>query len=216
MECCFCKEYADPSKSQFFAEIGQQIGCVSRTLLQTDNWYVIPTIGSLTAGYVLLVCKQHYPSLANIADRNLYFEMLNLKMSVESVLLRQLGLPCLTFEHGTPNPLSKGANSVDHVHIHVLPFERPIWQDIVSVMPETDIEVVDNYEDVYTSWRNKLPDSYLLFQDVDQKIYYASDAGGMPSQLFRRCLAPYLGVESWDWRSEKHLNNMIRTMKFFK
>lgn len=215
MECCFCTEYEDPSKSQFFSEIGNQIGCVSRILLETDNWYVIPTIGSLTIGYVLLVCKQHYLSLANI-DRKLFFEMLDLKTSVESILVRQLGLHCVTFEHGTPNPLSKGANSVDHVHVHVLPFKRPIWKDIMATMPKTNFEVVDNYENLYTSWQNKSPDSYLLFQDVDQKIYYISDASNMPSQLFRRCLAPHLGMECWDWRSENYSDNIIRTFGLFK
>lgn len=215
MECCFCKEYADPSKSQFFTEIGKQIGCVSRILVETDNWYVIPTMGSLAVGYVLLVCKQHYLSLANV-DGELYLEMLNLKTSIESILFRQLGLHCLTFEHGTPNPSSKGANSVDHVHVHVLPFKRPIWQEVVSVMPKTNFEVVDNYEDLYTSWQNKPPDSYLLFQDVDQKIYYISDASTMPPQLFRRCLAPHLGMECWDWRSENYSDNIVRTMNLFK
>lgn len=215
MECCFCKEYADPSQSQFFAEIGKQIGCVSRILVETDNWYVVPTMGSLTVGYVLLVCKQHYLSLANI-DRKLYLEMLNLKTSIESVLFRQLGLHCLTFEHGTSNPSIKGANSVDHVHVHVLPFKRPIWQDVASVMPNTNFEVVNNYEELYTGWQNKPPDTYLLFQDVDQKIYYISDASNMPSQMFRKCLAPHLGMDCWDWRRENYSDNMVRTMNLFK
>ncbi len=215
MECCFCEEYVNPVTSQFYLEVGKQIGCASRILCETDNWYAIPTVGSLTVGYVLLVCKQHYLSLANM-DKKMFCEMLSLKRSVESVLFKRLGLHCLTFEHGTPNPCSNGANSVDHVHVHVLPFMRPIWQDIMPDIPKTDFEVVDNYHDLYTSWQKKRPDSYLLFQDINQIIYYISDAHDMPSQLFRRCLAPHLGVECWDWRSENYSNNIIQTIELFK
>lgn len=105
--------------------IGRQIGCKSRFLLETDNWYAIPTMGSLTVGYILLVTKQHYLSLANL-DSNLFFEMLNLKKSVEDFLFKKLGMHCIAFEHGTTNSYSTGANSVDHVHLHILPFSRPV------------------------------------------------------------------------------------------
>lgn len=74
--------------------IGRQIGCKSRFLLETDNWYAIPTMGSLTVGYILLVTKQHYLSLANL-DSNLFFEMLNLKKSVEDFLFKKLGMHCI-------------------------------------------------------------------------------------------------------------------------
>lgn len=205
----------NPLDSYFYNKIGKKIGRVSRILLETDNWYVIPTIGSLTAGYVLLVNKQHYLSLANV-DRKSYLEMLDLKMSVESVLLRQLNMPCLIFEHGTPSPLLTGANSVEHVHIHILPFHRPIWSEIFSVMPRANFEIVNDYESLYTIWQNVPTNSYLLFQDIDRKIYYIPNARNMPSQLFRRCLAPHLGMKSWDWRSEDYLDNIIRTIEIFK
>lgn len=215
MNCCFCEEYMHPLQSQFYKEIGCKIGCPTRILLETDNWFVIPTVGSLTVGYVLLVCKQHYLSLANI-PWTLYREMLTLKMNVESILHKQLGLHCLTFEHGTPNPLSKGANSVDHVHIHVLPFERPIWHDIETGVSSKDIEAVANYGSLYSIWQTQLPNSYLLFQDINQRIYYIPDASNMPSQLFRKCLAPYLGAPCWDWKSEAYVDSMVHTMALFK
>ena len=213
--CPFCAEYLDASGSQFYLDVGKQIGCESRILLETDNWYVIPTMGSLTVGYVLLVTKQHYLSLANLS-REVFFEMLELKKRVEERLFRQLGMGCLTFEHGTVNSFSKGANSVDHVHVHMLPFAQSIWQDIVSDMPKTYFEVVDSYEALYDAWQKRLPNSYLLFQDVNQKIYYISDASNMPSQLFRKCLAPHLGADCWDWRSECYSDNIVQTMKLFE
>lgn len=119
--------------------------------------------------------KQHYLSLADVPYSS-YEEMLSLKTHIESVLAECLGLDCVTFEHGTSNPLSKGANSVDHVHIHIVPFERPIWQDIVSTISPLSIKAIDNYERLYQEWQSMHPDSYLLFQDTNQKIYYIPDA----------------------------------------
>lgn len=122
--------------------IGRQIGCKSRFLLETDNWYAIPTMGSLTVGYILLVTKQHYLSLANL-DSNLFFEMLNLKKSVEDFLFKKLGMHCIAFEHGTTNSYSTGANSVDHVHLHILPFSRPVWNEIITNIPATTVNTVE-------------------------------------------------------------------------
>lgn len=215
MDCCFCKEYKAPLQSQFYKEIGYKLNCPSRILLETSNWFAVPTIGSLTAGYVLLVHKQHYLSLADVPYSS-YEEMLSLKKHIESVLAECLGLDCVTFEHGTSNPFSKGANSVDHVHIHIVPFERPIWQDIVSTISPLSIKDIDNYERLYQEWQSIHPDSYLLFQDTNQKIYYIPDASNMPSQLFRKCLAPHLAAPCWNWKNEAYIDNMMRTMALFK
>lgn len=215
MNCPFCIEYTNPVESQFYMEIGKHTGYESRILLETDNWYVIPTMGSLTVGYVLLVTKQHFPSLANL-NSEMYFEMLGLKSAVEEILFKRLGMRCLAFEHGTVNTFSKGANSVDHVHVHILPFTHPIWLNVISDIPKTDFEIVDSYEELYARWHNDLPNSYLLFQDLNQRIYYISDASKMPSQLFRKCLAPHFGADCWDWRSESYSKNITRTIELFK
>lgn len=212
--CPFCDEYACPNESQFYLEVGYKIGCRSRILLETDNWYVIPTLGSLTVGYVLLVAKQHYLSLANIS-LELFVEMLNLKKKVENILYDKLGMRCIAFEHGAVNADSNGANSVDHVHVHILPFSQPVWQDIAQDIPQAHFDVVNSYQNLYNVWKDVLPNSYLLFQDLDQKIYYSPDASNMPSQLFRKCLAPYLGAEHWDWRSKSYSDNITKTIELF-
>lgn len=213
--CPFCSEYSNSGENQFYLNIGKHIGCKSRILLETDNWYVIPTLGCLTVGYVLLVTKQHYLSLANIGHE-LFIEMLDLKKKVEDVLYDKLGMRCITFEHGTVNSYSKGANSVDHVHLHVLPFSRPIWNEIIMDIPETPFDTIESYNSLLAGWQNNSPNSYLLFQDIDQKIYYIPDASNMPSQLFRKCLAPYLGAGYWDWRDENYSDNILKTLSLFK
>ena len=104
MKCSFCEEYLEPQNSQYYIKIGRDIGMHSRVLMETNNWFAIPTMGCLTVGYVLVVCKQHYQSLANL-NQELYQEMLSLKGMVEDKLKKELGLECLAFEHGVTAPL---------------------------------------------------------------------------------------------------------------
>lgn len=215
MECCFCKEYADMFDNQYYNELGRQLGVDSRILVETQNWYAVPTLGCLTTGYVLLICKQHYQSLANLSEA-LYREMLDLKGNIEKMLFAKLGLPCLAFEHGAADSRFIGANSVNHVHLHIVPFSKIIWTELAQKHELYDFELVADYMDLFLKWEKAPPKTYLLFQDINKAIYYKQDADGVPSQFFRKCLSPYLNASQWDWKQEYYLSNFIKTMELFK
>lgn len=214
MACAFCGEISNPHDNQYYHALGRKIGVVSRVLMETDNWYAIPSLGCLATGYVLLVCKRHFQSLANLNEA-LYGEMLDFKRAVEAVLWDRLGLPCLAFEHGVTAPGHAGANSVDHVHLHMVPFPHAIWREMA---PNSKLEgfcAETGYESLFAKWKDGLPNTYLLFQDADGALYYKPDAAGMPSQLFRKCLAPYFGTDDWDWRLNYFQANFIKTLELF-
>ena len=63
MNCPFCSELSTPKNSSYYIAIGQYAGLDSRVLLETENWYAVPTLGCLTVGYVLLVCSRCRPGL---------------------------------------------------------------------------------------------------------------------------------------------------------
>lgn len=214
-ECCFCEEYAHPLDSQYYDELGREIGVSSRVLMETEHWYAVPTLGCFTTGYILLVCKQHYQSIANLSV-DLYQEMLKLKNRIEEIILGKLGLKCLAFEHGTTSMRFTGANSVDHVHLHIVPYPQKLWPDISKRYGLTDFQVVDNYDTLLSIWALDYPKTYLLFQDSDSVIYYKKDARGFPSQFFRKCLASFLEIEKWNWKQEVYQENFINTLKLFK
>ena len=141
--CCFCDEYSDTYKSAFYSLLGRKVGCCSMVLSETENWYDIPTLGCLTTGYVLLVCKHHYMSLASM-NHNLIFEMLKLKEDIENIIYSKLHLRCVVFEHGSSTG-GEGANSVEHVHIHIVPLQEKIWNDISKRNSITHFCKMDNY-----------------------------------------------------------------------
>lgn len=214
-ECCFCEEHLRPLNSQYYIELGKKIGVNSRILVETNNWYAVPSLGCLTIGYILLVCKQHYQSAANLSAE-LYQEMLELKDLVEKTIYERLGLKCLAFEHGTTSPRYSGANSVDHIHLHIVPFTQEIWPDISRKYGIDNFDIITDYKDLFSLWTNTCPKTYLLFQDLNKVIYYKPDAHEFPSQFFRKCLAPYFKAEKWDWRQEYYQENFIKTMDLFR
>lgn len=215
MKCSFCEEYLEPQNSQYYIKIGRDIGMHSRVLMETNNWFAIPTMGCLTVGYVLVVCKQHYQSLANL-NQELYQEMLSLKGMVEDKLKKELGLECLAFEHGVTAPCYSGANSVDHVHLHIVPSPKKVWNQLLKEYRMDHFDRIADYDTLFSKWITNYPQTYMLFQDLDKVLYYKASAYGFPSQFFRKCLAPYFHAEDWNWKQELYIDNMIETVKLFK
>lgn len=214
LDCPFCKEYNEPRNNYYFNNLGKNIGVTSRILCETKNWYAIPSLGCLVPGYILIVCKQHFLSLANLPIE-LYREFLELKLDIEKTILNKTEQHCICFEHGVTSTIITGANSVDHVHLHIVPFSHLIWPDISEKYHLTDFETLVNYDQLFALWEHTQPNTYLFFQDIDCSIYYKCNAMVFPSQFFRMCISPYLNAEQWDWKQEYYQDNIIKTIALF-
>lgn len=214
MRCSFCEEYKRPYDSEYYRKIGGKAGYPVRILDQSDNWYAVPTLGCMTVGYVLVICKLHYLSIASIPD-TLLAEMMDFKKTIEDKLYKRLGLKCIAFEHGTTSSNYCSANSVEHVHLHLVPFSHNIWPEIVQRYSIYDYIAFSNYEELFAYWENNPPKTYLLFQDVNEIVYYLPSANGFPSQFFRQCLSYYYNT-NWDWRKDYQQNNLFNTIKMFE
>lgn len=215
INCEFCSECNGSIHSSFYNLIGRKAGVFSRILYETDNWYVVPTFGCLTIGYVLLVCKHHYLSAANL-PHPLFEEMLSLKQRVQNDIFTKTGKHCICFEHGVTADNYSGANSVNHVHLHLVPFSEMVWPEISKDYCLTDFVSVPNYHQLFSLWASHFPKTYLLFQDVDGSIFYKPDAIGYPSQFFRKCVAILLKKENWNWKEEIYEENLLATISLLK
>lgn len=213
-DCCFCSEYLHTSDSQYYVELGKKIGFKSRILLETKHWYAIPTLGCFSVGYILLVCKHHYQSLSTLSSE-LYNDMLHLKSLVEARIYLKLGQKCIAFEHGSSSASHSGAKSVDHVHLHILPFSEEVWPYISSKFDLNEFIAFPDYNKLFSTWEKYKPNTYLLFQDLNGIIYYKTNVCTFPSQFFRKCLASYVGTKRWNWREDYCEKNIVDTIKLF-
>ena len=214
MNCCFCEEYHNPLNNQYYNEFGKSRNIPSRIIFETDNWYVVPTIGCLTIGYVLLVCKIHHMSLANL-NLKLYSEMLEIKKAVTKILEEKTGYKCISFEHGLTHIDFAGTNSVNHVHMHIVPCRTDIWPNTIRKYRNVNPGIFLDFMQLFDFWQHNYPQAYLIFQDVKETIHYIPDSSGFPSQFFRRHLAASLSMNEWDWRKECYIDNLIATYYLF-
>lgn len=88
-------------------------------LLESPNFVVLPSLGALVEGWVLLVPKQHFLSMGALPD-SLIPEMQDLKRSVCAFLQDTYGTAS-AFEHGPGQKERKVGCGVDHAHLHILP-----------------------------------------------------------------------------------------------
>ena len=92
---------------------------------QSDNFYVVPSKGSLVAGYILIVSKQHLLSVGTLTPE-LLDELILLKNKTKEKLSRIFPESVVVFEHG---PYTQGTTTgcgVDHLHIHLAPLDQKI------------------------------------------------------------------------------------------
>jgi hypothetical protein len=161
-----------------------------------------------------MICKQHYLSAASMPFV-LLKEMQKLKHFVEIILKNRTGYRCICFEHGVTGSSFGGANSMDHVHLHIIPFPRLAWPDIAKKHNLCGFDTIDSYDQLCSLWAVEKPKNYLFFQDIDETIYYRPDSVGFPSQFFRICVSPLLNAKRWNWKEEYYEENIKKTIVLF-
>lgn len=163
-----------------------------KILRETHNFRVVPTVGPLTVGHLLIITKDHYLSMAHL-DPSLCRELAYVYEETRVVLLKTYGRP-IFFEHGPVSPQKKSGQSIDHAHIHAIPAPLDLAVDLRKKFPEKRITGLTELKQQVTKG---VP--YLFFEDV-KRNRYIYDASVVPSQYLRRLVAIKLGKEDeWDW-----------------
>ena len=166
-----------------------------RILKNTKNFYVMLSLGPIVEGYMLLISKQHIPSFQDLPE-HLVPEFLTIKKMVRGILTKEYG-SCLFFEHNlSSTSITKKDTFHDyHAHLHCVPSDVDILEDIRKVLIAIPIE----------SWDSLEPHAARF----SESIYYENNNGDMyifpvdkylQKQFLRCTLAKKLKVpERADW-----------------
>lgn len=204
MRCCFCSELKGHSDNEF-SQIYSR-GCPSsRLIAQTRTFVILPTLGQLTEGYLLIVTKKHYPSMGHLTTTQLC-ELEEVKQKISKILSSLYGKP-IFFEHG---PVTEGIGGcgVYHAHLHVAPIAETI--DLIDNLRSLKGDKIKTLEPLIDKInRGK---SYLFYEN-QEAVKYIFDGDGVPSQFFRRILAEKLGKINWDWRRSGREKELLSTLK---
>ena len=114
----------------------------------------------------------------------------------------------ILFEHGTPNASGGGA-CIHHYHLHLVPKHNITLSGIEDRLPMETRRVV--LPDVTTIHMQALSTGYLLLSDGATTVVHFSDQ--IPTQLVRRIIARYLGIEDqWNWVIYPHMDRVAETI----
>ncbi len=183
-----------------------------RTLIESENFKVIPSLGSIIPGWLLVVPKEFKLNFSELSVEEV-IELESLVSNVKEHFYHLFDTRGVVFEHGPRVLNTKVGCSVDYAHLHVVPIEL-------------SLELIFEYGDHRLDWvqisglsqlnEMSIKDSgYLYFRDTENFHYVSSD-GDIPSQFFRRIIANQMAVpEKFNWKEFPFLENVSKTLSSF-
>ncbi|MDE6340185.1 MAG: hypothetical protein K2K97_10440 [Muribaculaceae bacterium] len=169
---------------------------IERIVFQTDNFYVMVSLGPIVEGYLLIVAKEHIGACLHLPEKY-WAEFIALKEKVRKILISLYG-HCIFYEHGkvgTSLTMGKDHRHCFHCHLHCIPTSVKM-NDIIS--KELSGIVFPNLNDAYQFVIEKDIERYLLIEDNDIRLYLPD--AKLRSQYLRFKLAEALDIlKEWDW-----------------
>src|SRR4051794_15575331 len=124
-DCLICGQISgSPERDLIYSLLG---GRYQRpVLLESRSFAVMPSVGPLVPGHVLICPRRHARSFAVLTAAETAEAALMLR-TVERRLLDVFGGPVQFFEHGSAPVGTAVACSVEHAHVHALPAAPDLW-----------------------------------------------------------------------------------------
>lgn len=175
-------------------------------LLRPGRGCVLPGVGALVAGYVLVSPADHVPNLCAASVETGFADFLR-------QVLRCLGdhLGEMTYwEHGgVANPSFPTSACVDHAHLHVVPGSYAFKLPATAAVHSADAPTM--LTEHSTDWRER---PYLMAGSTSGPCTLVEDIG-IP-QYFRRQLATAVGTpDLWDYAAFPGEANVRATLALF-
>ena len=192
MKCIFCD--MDHSK-------------IENTIIEEkDYFYILPTLGSLVDGYILIVTKRHINSMSELNENEL-IEYKNIIDKYQNLFKKIYNKTPIVFEHGTPNQNSEmKANSVTHAHTHIVNIN---FSNENEILEKYNFKKINDFKEI-----NKNT-NYIKYIS-NNKIYITYNFPSV-SQLMRILIAEELNYkDKFDWKKERFDENIISTIERIK
>lgn len=200
-QCELCQELSigcGDTFHQLFPDIDNRVFSGSEPGL-----VVVPSIGALSTGHVLLLPKAHSTSMAEASRRGL--NVGSAAQALRSIIEADFG-PAILFEHGSASDNSSGGCGVTHAHMHCMPCN---WTDD----PPGDLEWTAGSEE---DWVGQPPGTdYLMFSPNPSHLHICK-IERLESQWVRARVATKLGVSNWNWRNDSRTSEVRATLRWMQ
>jgi diadenosine tetraphosphate (Ap4A) HIT family hydrolase len=194
--CCICSQIFGDATNDLVAQLIDSHNYARRVALESESFAVIPSVGPLVSGHVLLCPKQHFKSFAQIPTV-LEDEFAFMKKRLSAILAEIYGQRIHYFEHGSAKRALQPMCTVEHAHIHFVPTDAPIWPTIQHQFEWRRIE--SNTADLSALVGDM---EYIWYESPEGLSCIAKGIEGtFESQYLRKIFANAVGLgEMWNWR----------------
>jgi diadenosine tetraphosphate (Ap4A) HIT family hydrolase len=149
--------------------------------MESETFAVVPALGPLVAGHVMVIARDHIGSLAEVGEARAHeYEELRNRVAAH------IGSEVLEAEHGSR--LDGEGACIEHAHVNLIPGAHQHF-DLLDY--ERDGQEVRGTLEL----QNHQP-PYVYLRGVEGRLYRAA---GLPSQVIRRELWARSGRDDWDW-----------------
>lgn len=181
-------------------------------LAESENFWVLPSLGALVEGWLLVVPKDHYLCMGAMPDI-LLEEMSLIASEVGDLIKTRYGQVC-KFEHGPAQGQLNVGCGVDHAHMHILPVQQNLISASERYLPEGSHWNRAQLYDCSKVHRNG--ESYLYLEQEHGNAYIATH-NGFASQILRRAVADSLQKpQEYDWKQYAQEATVRSTMTVFE
>ena len=120
-DCCLCSQIAGWKENDLIARLlPPDQPYARRIIFESASFAVVPSLGPLVRGHMLLCPKAHVRSFAQVYD-NLHTEYEEVKARLSAVLREKYAAEITLFEHGMAATGDRILCTVDHAHMHFVP-----------------------------------------------------------------------------------------------
>ena len=173
---------------------------VNTILGGSGKFLIIPALGPLVVGHVLIISAEHTAGLRYLpteARRN--YDLLSVKLREYCA---RFGDTVLEAEHGASDDSVRGP-CIRHTHVHIL----PRLGDAARIFDN-----IHDLEDIRSGASNPTG-SYLWINAGDRARVY--DASRVIAQEIRRTIGQYLAIDDWDWAVDPKTALIGRTIEYW-
>jgi len=190
-ELCKAIEDANTTSNEFW----------NTKLYENKSFIVLPSIGPLKEGQVIIASKLHTLNLLSMPA-----ESKKDILPIITLAIKILGNNILFAEHGTFLN-QNGGSCIEHTHLHVFPSYEHYFDILDDVLPilNSSFELVDLEKPTTVDF------PYILTFDLrnNSRIYEAYNAH---SQMIRKAICIKEGNEFGDWKKDKRIDLINRTI----
>lgn len=188
---------------------GQQHRPENRIILETPSFAVVPSLGSLVPGWLLVVPKRPLLNCGRLTE----CERDELTVLVADLRQRLKVFPgqVFAFEHGSSEFGTASGCGVDQAHLHVVPLSFDVIE-AARDRPDVSWNVCDR-QTVGESIARAPVGEYLLMHNCETGLGALGQPDRPTSQWVRRVIATELGrAADWNYRTHEGHANIAETL----